>query len=87
MMMSPLDYRSIRKTVNELAGATSQTCMEIRKIAASFLLAMTAISMLSPFFTAMGNKNSRHREERSDLHLFLSLKNAGKLPRNTGCTQ
>ena len=46
---------------------------------------MTAIFMLSPFFTAMGNKNSRHREERSDLHLFIFLKNTDKPPRNTGC--
>ena len=69
-----------------LLGVTSPTRIEIRKIAASFLLAMTAIFMLSPFVAAMGNKNSRHREERSDLHLFLSPKNADKLPRNAGHT-
>ena len=68
-------------------GATSRTRIEIRKIAASFLLAMTAIFMLSPFVAAMGNKNSRHREERNDLHLFLSPKNADKLPRNAGHTR
>ncbi len=47
---------------------------------------MTAIFMLSPFVAAMGNKNSRHREERSDLHLFLAPKNADKLLRNAGHT-
>ncbi len=67
-------------------GATSRVRIEIRKIAASFLLAMKAILMLSPFVAAMGNENSRHREERSDLHLFLSPKNADKLPRNAGHT-
>jgi len=33
-------------------------------------LAMTTIFTLSPFVAALGHKNSRHREERSDLQLF-----------------
>ena len=85
-------YQAIQSIVSKASAtlfekrATSQPRIEIRKIAASFLLAMTAIFMLSPFFTAMGNKNRRHREERSDLHLFISLKNTDKLPWSTGCT-
>mgnify|MGYP000173911751 CR=1 FL=1 len=48
-------------------GVTSRSRHKIRKIAASFLLAMTASFMLSLYVTAIGNKNSCHREERSDL--------------------
>ena len=55
--------------------------------AAAAGLAMTAIFMLSPFVAGMGNENSRHREERSDLHLFLSPQNADKLPRNADHAQ
>ena len=33
------------------------------KIAASFLLAMTAVLKLALFVKALGYKNSRHREE------------------------
>ena len=52
---------------------------EIRKIAASFLLAMTTVLRLTPSATAMGNKNSRHREERSDLHSLINPKASCKL--------
>ena len=46
-----------------------------REIAASVLLAVTASFVLAPFVAALGYKNSCHREERSDLQLFI-------LPRN-----
>jgi len=38
---------------------------------AALSLAMTTIFTLSPFVAALGHKNSRHREERSDLQLFI----------------
>ena len=59
--------------MKHLIGATSRTRIEIRKIAASFLLAMTAVFKLSHYVTALGRKNSRHREARSDLQLFISI--------------
>jgi hypothetical protein len=48
-------------------GVSSQTHKEIRKIAASFLLAMTTVFMVTLSVTDLGHKNSCHREERSDL--------------------
>ena len=39
--------------------------------AAAAGLAMTTIFTLSPFVAALGHKNSRHREERSDLQQFI----------------
>ena len=42
---------------------------KIMKIAA-LAIAMT-IFTLPPFVAALGHKNSRHREERSDLQLFV----------------
>ena len=54
-------------------GVSNRPLFEILKIAASFLLAMTRSFMRLPFVAALGYKNSCHREERSDLQLFICL--------------
>ena len=46
---------------------------------------MTAVFMLAPYVTALGHKNSCHREERSDLHLFIAAENTEMLLQATGC--